>query len=106
MTIPSLRLDNPENQEECLAQICRRYRVRRLSLFGSRLKGTARPDSDVDLLIEFFEGEEPGLLGMATIASDLSEVYGGKQVDLRTPSDLSRHFRDDVINQAEACYVG
>jgi predicted nucleotidyltransferase len=94
------------DEDERLAMVCRRYRVRRLSLFGSRLKGTARPDSDIDLLIEFWEGEEPGLIGMATIAANLSEIYGGQTVDLRTPNDLSRHFRDEVLNGAEVRYAG
>jgi uncharacterized protein len=85
-----------------LEAICRRYRIRRLSLFGSTLKGTNRPDSDVDLLVEFEPGATPGLLTMAQIEIDLSGLLGGRRVDLRTAGDLSRYFRDEVVRAAEA----
>ena len=88
-----------------LAVLSRRHHIRRLSLFGSRLKGTARPDSDVDLLVEFESGRAPGLLGIAEIEEPLSELLGGRQVDLRTPQDLSRHFRGDVVSTAEVQYA-
>jgi len=53
--------------EDQLARFCRRQHIRRLSLFGSALSGTAGPDSDIDLLVEFEPGREPGLLGLATM---------------------------------------
>ena len=87
-----------------LAAICRRHHVRRLSLFGSTLKGTARPDSDVDLLVEFEPGREPGLIALAGIEQELSALIG-RPVDLRTPADLSRHFRDAVIREAQVQYA-
>ncbi len=90
---------------EALAQLCRRHRIRRLSLFGSVLKGTARPDSDIDLLVEFEPEATPGLLGMASIEAELSELLGGRHVDLRTAEDLSRYFRDEVVRSAEAQFV-
>jgi uncharacterized protein len=88
-----------------LAELCRRHRVRKLSLFGSTLKGTARPDSDVDLLVEFEVGARPTLLDMAQMEIELSQLLGGRKVDLRTPQDLSRHFRDEVVRTAEPQYV-
>jgi predicted nucleotidyltransferase len=88
-----------------LATVCRRHRIRRLSLFGSTLKGTNRPDSDVDLLVEFEPGKEPGLLALAGIEAELSALAGGRAVDLRTSQDLSRHFRDDVVRTAEVQYA-
>lgn len=90
---------------EQLAQICRRYHIRKLSLFGSVLAGTARPDSDIDLLVEFESGRAPGLLGLAAIEAELSGLLGGRRVDLRTAQDLSRHFREDVIRTAEVQYA-
>jgi predicted nucleotidyltransferase len=87
--------------EAALAALCGRYRIRRLSLFGSTLKGTNRPDSDVDLLVEFEPGATPGLLTMAQIEIDLSQLLSGRRVDLRTPGDLSRYFRDKVVRTAE-----
>lgn len=92
--------------EEQLAGFCRRQHIRRLSLFGSRLAGTARPDSDIDLLVEFEPGWEPGLLGLATMETEVAVLLGGKKVDLRTPQDLSRHFRDQVLRTAEVQYAG
>jgi predicted nucleotidyltransferase len=86
--------------QDVLAQFCARHRIRRLSLFGSVLKGSARPDSDVDLLVEFEPGASPGLIGMAAIESELSALIGGKRVDLRTAQDLSQYFRDDVMRAA------
>jgi predicted nucleotidyltransferase len=88
--------------DAALESVCRRYSIRRLSLFGSTLKGTSRPDSDVDLLVEFEPGAKPGLLTMAQIEIDLSSLLGGRKVDLRTAGDLSRYFRDEVVRTAEA----
>ena len=90
--------------EEELAPVCRRHRIRKLSLFGSRLKGTARPDSDVDLLVEFEPNAVPGLLGIAAMELELSALLGGRKVDLRTAQDLSRYFRDEVVRTAAVQY--
>jgi uncharacterized protein len=89
---------------EALTALCRRQHIRRLSLFGSALKGTARPDSDIDLLVEFVPGKEPGLLGVADVEAELSLLLG-HPVDLRTAQDLSEHFRDEVLRTAEVQYA-
>lgn len=86
---------------KALERLCQRHQSRTLSLFGSRLKGTARPDSDVDLLVEFLPDARPTLLDMAEIERELSELLDGATVDLRTAQDLSRHFRDEVVKEAE-----
>jgi uncharacterized protein len=88
-----------------LAALCQRYGIRKLSLFGSVLKGTAGPDSDVDLLVEFEDGTRPSLLDMAQIEIELSNLLGGRRVDLRTAAELSRYFRDEVIRAAQVQYV-
>jgi uncharacterized protein len=90
--------------ETLLVHICRTLRIRRLSLFGSQLKGTARPDSDVDLLVELEPDARPTLLDIAQMEIELSEAVG-KKVDLRTPEDLSRFFRNEVLHTAEVQYV-
>lgn len=92
-------------EPSALAELCRRRQIRKMSLFGSRLKGTARPDSDIDLLVEFEPGASVSLLDMARIEIDLSQLLGGLKVDLRTAEDLSRHFRDEVVRTAEPQYV-
>jgi predicted nucleotidyltransferase len=88
-----------------LAMLCRQYHIRRLSLFGSVLKGTARPDSDVDLLVEFEAGLTPGLIALAGIEAELSSLLGGRRVDLRTVRDLSPHFRGEIVRSAETQYA-
>jgi predicted nucleotidyltransferase len=89
---------------EEIGQICRRHHIRRLALFGSRLKGTATPNSDVDLLAEFEPDATPTYLYLATIEEELSALLGGLRVDLRTPKELSRHFRDEVLRESEAVW--
>jgi uncharacterized protein len=91
--------------EAALEALCRRHQIRRLALFGSTLKGTDRPDSDVDLLVEFAPEARPTLLDMARIEHELSALLGGRRVDLRTAADLSRYFRDAVVREAEPHYV-
>jgi predicted nucleotidyltransferase len=76
-----------------------------LSVFGSTLKETARPDSDLDLLVEFEPHAKPGLVGMARIEIELSSLLDGRRVDLRTAEDLSRHFRDEVLRTATTQYA-
>jgi len=88
-----------------LAALCRQHHIRRLSLFGSILKGTARQDSDVDLLVEFEPGCKPGLLGLAGIEAEISSLLGGRRVDLRTAQDLSLHFRGEIVRSAELQYA-
>lgn len=92
-------------QTDRLADLCRHYRVRRLSLFGSVLRGTARPDSDIDLLVEFEPTATPTLIDVAALEIELSKLAGGRRIDLRTAGDLSRYFRDQVIREAAEQYV-
>lgn len=96
---PSLNLD-----ETILARFCEAHHIRRLSLFGSQLKGTAGPESDIDLLVEFAPGHTPTLFGIAGMEIELTELLGRK-VDLRTAGDLSRYFREEVVNMAEVQYA-
>src|SRR3954469_20666100 len=91
--------------DDQLARFCRKQHIRRLSLFGSALLGTARPGTGIDLLVEFEPGREPGLLGLATMEAELAAMLGGTKVDLRTPQELSRHFRDQVLRTAEVQYA-
>ena len=87
-----------------IAAVCRRYHIRTLALFGSVLREDFAPDSDVDVLVEFEPGRTPGFFTIARIARELSPLLGGREVDLRTPQDLSRYFRDEVVNSAIAVY--
>ncbi len=91
--------------DEDLRRFCEKHGIRRLSLFGSTLKGTARAESDIDLLVEFEPGRKPGLLALAAMEEELSLLLGGKRVDLRAAEDLSRHFREEVVRNAEVQYA-
>ena len=85
-----------------IADFCRRHHVRRLAFFGSVLRTDFRPDSDVDVLVEFEAGKVPGLEFF-----DLQEELGaivGRRVDLVTPGFLSRYIRNRVLREAEVAY--
>lgn len=88
---------------EVLAEFCRRHHIRRLALFGSVLRDDFGRDSDVDMLVEFASGHTVGLIRLAGMEIELSELLGRK-VDLRTPQDLSRYFRQEVLDSAEVLY--
>ena len=90
---------------EKIADFCKRNRIRKLSLFGSALKGELRKDSDIDFLVEFQPGEAASLLDLARMERDLSRLLDGRKVDLRTPNELSRYFRDEVLSTASVQYA-
>lgn len=89
-----------------IATFCQRNHIRRLYLFGSALRDDFRPDSDVDVLVEFEPGHVPGFFRLFDMEAELSALFGGRKVDLRTPQDLSRYFRDEVLATAELHYAG
>lgn len=84
---------------------CQRHHIRRLSLFGSVLREDFRPDSDVDVLVEFEPGRVPGLISLAGIEFELSAMLDGRRVEMHTPLCLSKYFRADVLAKAEVLYV-
>src|SRR6266480_1845157 len=88
--------------ERRIADFCRRHHIARLCLFGSVLRDDFRPESDVDVLVEFEPGHTPGweFFGMQ---DELSGIIG-RQVDLNTPRFLSRYFRDEVLAGALPIY--
>lgn len=96
----SRRFNVPARQ---LAEFSRKHHIRRLALFGSVLREDFRPDSDIDVLVEFEPGHVPGF-GIVDIENELSQM-AGRKVDLRTPGDLSRYFRDRVMREAEVRYA-
>lgn len=91
--------------KEQIADFCRRRHIRRLAIFGSALRSDFNESSDIDILVEFEPEHSPGLFGMARMERELSALLGGRKVDLRTPEDLSRYFRQEVLNDAEVQYA-
>jgi len=88
-----------------IRDFCRKHHIRRLALFGSVLRDDFGPASDVDVLVEFEPHHVPGLLRLAAMERELSGMIGGRRVDMRTPADLSRYFRDEVIARSVVQYA-
>ncbi len=87
-----------------IVEFCQHNHINRLSLFGSILRSDFRPDSDIDLLVEFMPGQRIGFFELAGMEIELTELLGRK-VDLRTPEELSHYFRQEVLDSAQVLYV-
>lgn len=96
---PGLAVDDRE-----LDAFCRRHSIRRVAVSGSALGERFRDDSDVDVLVDFEPGRTPGLLAVATMELELGALLG-REVELRTYEDLSRHLRDRVRASARQLYA-
>ena len=95
-------IDIPEAE---IAEVCRHNGIRKLALFGSVLTDRFSESSDIDVLVEFKPHAHVGFFRLADIENELSRLLGGRRVDLRTPMDLSRHFREEVVREALAVYA-
>jgi predicted nucleotidyltransferase len=89
-----------------IEDFCQRHHIRKLALFGSVLRDDFRPDSDIDVLVDFEPSHVPGFIRLAGIELELSELLGGRKVDMNTLMGLSPYFRDQVLAEAEVVYVG
>ncbi|MDI9350127.1 MAG: nucleotidyltransferase domain-containing protein [Candidatus Symbiobacter sp.] len=87
-----------------LETICRRHHIHKLSLIGSRLNGTARNESDFDVLVEFEAGQKPGLFGLIETEMELSQLVGGK-VDLLVSDIINPYARQNVTHETSIQYV-
>lgn len=94
------RIEIPSDR---LAELCRRHRIRRLSLFGSVMRDDCSPSSDVDMLVEFEAGHSPGW-EIVDIEQEFSALFGGRKVDMVNPKYLNRHLKDRVLGEAESQY--
>ena len=97
-----IKIDLPENQ---IADFCQKNNIYKLAIFGSVLRENFHAKSDIDFLVEFEKGHTPGFIRLADMEIELSKLLGGKKVDIRTPEDLSKYFRDEVISSSEVKYV-
>lgn len=91
--------------EDKIREFCERHYIRRLAIFGSALRDDFGPDSDVDVLVDFMPGHTPGFFKLFEMEEELSGLLGGNKIDMRTPEDLSRYFRDKVVATAQVQYV-
>jgi len=87
-----------------IAEFCRRHHILTLSVFGSYLRGDFGPASDIDILVEFDSKHIPGLIRLASMELELSQILGRK-VDIRTPQDLSQYFKNEVVKAAKVQYA-
>ena len=89
---------------DAIADICRRHHVKELALFGSALSHDFRPNSDIDLLVEFQPDAQVGLLSLARAAEELSVILG-REVDLVPKNGLKEAIRDEVLADAEVIFA-
>lgn len=87
-----------------IAEFCKRHHILTLSVFGSYLRGDFGPGSNIDILVEFDSKHIPGLIRLAGMELELSQILGRK-VDIRTPQDLSRYFKNEVVKAAKVQYA-
>ena len=92
-----------EIPKEKIASFCRRHHIRRLALYGSVLRDDFRPDSDVDVFVEFEPDARVGLIALAGIEIELGDIFG-REAEMHTIKGLNPHFRNDVLNSAEVQY--
>ncbi len=88
-----------------LATFCEKHHIRRLSLFGSVLRDDFRPDSDVDMLVEFDPEHVPGFIGLCEMEFELGDRLGGRRIDLVTSRALNHLIRERVLNDAAVIYA-
>jgi predicted nucleotidyltransferase len=100
MTVGHIEVSQTE-----IAEFCRQNGIRKLALFGSVLTERFSDTSDVDVLVEFEPEQRVGYLRMAAMERELSALFGGRRIDLRTPSELSPYFRDEAVKNAAVQYA-
>ena len=88
---------------DAFVDFCERHHIRKMSLFGSVLRDDFRPDSEIDVLVEFEEGHIPGLFRFVDLQFELADLFG-REVDLNSPDDFSPYFRRKVLATAQVQY--
>jgi len=94
-----------EIPKDKIRDFCVRNHINSLSFFGSIQRDDFAPESDIDILVEFEQGFTPGYFKLLEMEEKLSSLFNGRKIDLRTPEDLSRYFREEVKQKSEVCYV-
>jgi predicted nucleotidyltransferase len=92
--------DRIDVEQGAISEFCRRNHIRKLSFFGSVLRDDFRPESDIDLLVEFDPDQVPGYFQLSAMERELSGLLGRK-VDLRTPGEISDYILDRVLTSSQ-----
>ena len=100
--MPKSKITLPNHE---IAEFCKKNHIVKLSLYGSVLRDDFQMNSDIDILVEFALGKAPGLISYSRMERELSEILGYRKVDLRTPQELSKYFRGEVLAHAEVQYA-
>ena len=100
-----MRLHGVDIPQEKIADFCRRNHIRKLSFFGSFLRDDFRPDSDIDVLVEYEPGHAPGFLRLYDMEQELSAILGGRKIDLATEKFLNHRLRDRILASREPVYA-
>jgi len=100
-----MKVKKIEYSLEKIANICQRWHIEKLSLFGSVLRNDFTPESDIDILVEFESGFTPGFFKLYQIESELSDLFDQRRIDLVTPKFINHRIRDRILAEAEVCYV-
>jgi uncharacterized protein len=100
-----MKLRNIKIPTNELSELCQRWHIDKLSLFGSVLRDDFTADSDIDILVEFEPGFTPGFLKLHEIQEELSTLFDHRTIDLVTLKFLNHRIRDRVLVTAEVCYV-
>ncbi len=87
-----------------ITAFCEKHHVENLSLFGSVLRNDFTKESDIDVLVQFKKDQHPTLFTLSSMERELEEIFGSRKVDLRTPYELNKSFRDDVLREAKVIY--
>jgi uncharacterized protein len=99
-----MKTQNIDISKEKITDLCQRWHIIKLSLFGSVLRNDFRPDSDIDVLVEFHPKHIPGFLKLHQIQEELSTLLENRQIDLVTPKFLNHRIRDRILSEAEVYY--
>lgn len=99
-----MRLHGIEFPPDTIADFCRRHHVKRLALFGSILRDDFRPDSDIDVLIEFEPGKGPGFFGFARAEMELTKLLG-REVQFHTPAMLGPIYKAVIAQGPRVQYA-
>jgi len=101
---PDIKKTIDEHKDQIIS-FCNKNNIKKISLFGSALREDFDDESDIDILVWFEPQHKPGFFELVRMEEDLSSILEGREVDLRTPKDLSRYFRDEVLGRSEEIYA-
>ncbi len=97
-----LSIDIPKDQVE---DFCKKNLIKKFSFFGSVTREDFSPDSDIDVLVEFYSDQSPSFFGLAQMRRDLSKILGGRKIDLLTPKGISKYIRKEILSSAIIQYA-